>query len=117
MDIIVISNENRILHIINYGYEAHYIVYDCKLNTLTNGILESIYGSFDSYNVVESVIDNVREEIAFNSPFIYLYGHETDYLLRLIKFEKTKKNRNILNYIVSLYDKSDFFPLRREYVY
>lgn len=117
MNIIVISNENRILHIINYGYEAHYIVYDCKLNTLFDGILECIYGSFDSYKVVESVIENVKEEIAFNSPFIYLYGHETDYLLRLISFEKTKKNKNILNYIVSLYDKSDFFPLKRDYLY
>lgn len=95
MNIVVISRENRILHIINHGYEVEYVVYNSKAEKIIDGILESTFGIFDSYKIVEQIIDLIQENISFNSPYIFMYGEETDLILRLISLEKRKKIRQL----------------------
>ncbi len=114
MNIVVISGENRILHIINYGYEVQYIVYNVKAQVINEGILESISGAFDSYKIVKEIIKLVQENVCFSSPFIYMYGDETDFILRLINHEKRKNDNSILNFIKSLANASDYFSMYRE---
>lgn len=114
MNIIVISKENRILHIINYGYEAQYVVYNSKADKIDEGFLESISGVFDSYKVVEQIVELIQENILFNSPYIYMYGNETDLILRLIDIEKRKKDRTIVNFIKSIANTRDYFTSYRE---
>jgi len=114
MNIVVISEENRILHIINYGYEVQYVVYNVKAQVINEGVLESISGIFDSYKVVREIIKLVQESITFSSPFIYMYGDETDLILRLIDQEKSKRDKSVLNFIKSLANASDYFSIYRE---
>lgn len=114
MNIVVISEENRILHIVNYGYEVQYVVYNVKAQVINEGVLESISGTFDSYKVVKEIIKLVQESISFSSPFIYMYGDETDLILRLINHEKMKQDKSILNFIKSLVKASDYFSMYRE---
>ena len=47
MNIIVISKENRILHITNFVYQAEYTLYNSKGYYLFGGVLESVYDYFN----------------------------------------------------------------------
>ena len=47
MNIIVISEENKILHILNFGYQAEYTLYNSKGYYLFGGVLESVYDYFN----------------------------------------------------------------------
>lgn len=114
MNVVVISKENKILHIVNRGYEVEYIVYNSKAERIIDGILESTYGSFDSYKVVEQIILLIQENVLFNSPYIYMYGDETDLILKLIDLEKRKKDKTIINFIKSLAKTGDYFTFYRE---
>lgn len=114
MNIVVISEEKRILHIVNRGYEVEYIVYNSRAEKIDEGFLESVSGMFDSYKIVEQIIVLIQENILFSSPYIYMYGDETDFILKLINLEKKKKDKTITNFIESLANTSDYFTSYRE---
>lgn len=110
MSIIVISKENKILHIINYGLEVEFTLYNSKGQYLHSGILESANESFDNSKVTSEIMEVIREYTNFSEPYIFLYGSNTIPLLSLIKHENNKASQKLLqNYIKSLSKKSDYF--------
>lgn len=110
MSIIVISQENKILHIINYGLEVEFTLYNCRGQYLHSGILESANEQFDNNKVVSEIIEIITEYTNFSEPYIYLYGSNTMPLLSLIKYENNKASQKLLqDYIKSLSKKSDYF--------
>lgn len=110
MSIIVISQENKILHIINYGLEVEFTLYNSKGQYLHSGILESANEAFDNSKITTEIIEIITEYTNFSEPYIFLYGSNTIPLLSLIKYENNKASQKLLqNYIKSLSKKSDYF--------
>ena len=110
MSIIAISRENKILHIINYGLEVEFTLYNSKGQYLHSGILESANESFDNNKVSFEIIRIVKEYTNFSESYIFLYGSSTVPLLSLIKYENNKVSQKLLqSYIKSLGKKSDYF--------
>lgn len=118
MNIIVISNDNKILHITNFGYQAEYNLYTSKGYYLFGGVLESVYEYFNDEKLIKEVINLIKEETEFEQPYIYLYGSNTFPLLRLIKYENNKKSsKKIVEYINSLSEKDDYFYFKERWQY
>lgn len=118
MNIIIISKENKILHITNFGYQAEYTLYNSKGYYLFGGVLESIYEYFEDEKLVKEIMNLIQGETEFNQPYIYLYGSNTFPLLRLIKYENNKKSsKKIIEYINSLSDKDDYFYFKERWQY
>lgn len=115
MDIVVISRENRILHIRNLGYSAEYYLYNSKGKLLLNSILESYSGRFNNEEILQEIIRYIKEKTFFSEPYMFLYGSNTIPLLSLIRYENNKKNNNYIEkYIKSLDKDSDYFYAQRE---
>ena len=118
MNIIVISKENRILHITNFGYQAEYTLYNSKGYYLFGGVLESVYDYFNDEKLTLEIINLIQQEIDFERPYIYLYGSNTLPLLKLIKYENNKKSsKKIVEYINSLRYKDDYFYFKERWQY
>lgn len=118
MSIIVISQENKILHIINYGLEVEFTLYNCRGQYLHSGILESANEPFDNNKVVSEIIEIITEYSHFSEPYIFLYGSNTMPLLSLIKYENNKASQKLLqDYIKSLSKKSDYFYCQESFYY
>lgn len=92
MNIIVISEDNKILHITNFGYQAEYTLYNSKGYYLFGGVLESVYEYFNDEKLTKEIMNLIQEETEFDQPYIYLYGSNTIPLLKLIKYENNKKS-------------------------
>lgn len=115
MDIVVISQENKILHIRNLGYSAEYYLYNSKGKLLSNSILESYYGRFNNEEILTEIINSIKENTSFSEPYMFLYGSNTIPLLSLIRYENNKKGNNYIEkYIRSLNTDSDYFYYQRE---
>ena len=117
-NIIVISKENKILHITNYGLQAEYTVYNCRGNYMYGGILESVYSHYNADSLIKEVIDIINELTLFSEPYIYLYDSSTLTLLSLIKQENNKYARKLLaEYIQSLAEKDNDFYYQERWIY
>lgn len=118
MNIIIISKENKILHITNFGYQAEYTLYNSKGYYLFGGVLESVYEYFNDEKLTKEVMNLIQEETEFEQPYIYLYGSNTFPLLSLIKYENNKKSsRKIIEYINTLSEKDDYFYFKERWQY
>lgn len=103
MDTLIISKQNNILHICNYGYSVDYTIYDSKGHSLDGGILESSKTIFNNQSVIKEIINMVQERFDFTEPYMYLYGEQTEGLLELIELEDYKNTHtNVDNYLASL---------------
>lgn len=110
MSIVVISKENKILHIVNYGLEVEYNLYNSKGQYLYGGILESANEYFDNEKIVDEIVALINEFVSFSKPYIYLYDSNTIPLLSLIKHENNKASKRLLQeYIKSLSKTEDYF--------
>lgn len=110
MNIVVISHENKILHIVNYGLSVEYTLYNSKGQYLHSGFLESTREQFDNEKIVAEIIEIINEFTNFSEPYIYLYGSNTVPLLSLIKYENNKVSKKLLQeYIQSLSKRNDYF--------
>ena len=118
MNIIVISKENRILHISNFGYQAEYSLYNCKGHYLYGGVLESVSNPFDDEQLIKEIINLIKEYTNFSQPYIYLFGSNTIPLLLLIKQENNRKSSGRLKeYINSLSKEDDYFYVKERWQY
>ena len=108
MNTIVISEENHILHIINYGLYAEFTLYNINGEYLHSGIMESVYENYELKDLVKLIIELIQEFVAFTEPYIFLYGSNAIPLLSLIKYENNKQN-HLKKYISSLTKKGDTF--------
>ena len=118
MNIIVISEDNKILHITNFGYQAEYTLYNSKGYYLFGGVLESVYEYFNDEKLTQEIMNLIQEEIEFEQPYIYLYGSNTIPLLKLIKYENNKKSsKKIIEYINSISGKDDYFYFKERWQY
>lgn len=96
MDTLIISNENNILHVFNKGYSVDYTIYNSKGHSLDGGVLESSNGRFETDLAIKEVINIVKENYDFNTPYMYLQGERAESLLELIEedYENMKKKIN-----------------------
>lgn len=118
MNIIIISKENRILHICNCGYQAEYSLYNCKGHYLYGGVLESVSEPFKEECLVKEIINLIKEFTSFSRPYIYLIDSETIPLLLLIKQENNNKSSGKLKeYIDSLSKEDDYFYYKEKWQY
>lgn len=114
MNFVIISKENKILHIINYGYQASYCLYNYKGSYLTSGSLESYEDLFNVKKLIDEVILIINEDYSFSSPYIFLLNEETRYILKLIAYEQTHHTYRLFSYIKELGCKdNNFFNERR----
>lgn len=114
MNIIVISQENKILHITSFGLQAEYTLYNSKGHYLYSGILESVYEAFEEEQLLKEIINLIQDYYTFSEPYIYLQGSDTVPILSLIKSENNKKSKKeLLQYIKTLSKENDYFYCER----
>lgn len=111
MDILIISNENNILHVCNQGYTVDYTIYNSKGHNMDGGVIESSKGKFENEIVIKDIISTIQNTIAFSEPYTYLSGHRAENLLELIEMEDYKNlQERINNKNLSLKDIGDIEP-------
>ena len=93
MYMLIISNENNILHIFNKGYSVDYTFYNCKGHSLDGGILESSKEKFNINDVKNEIINMFKDSIDFTEPYMFLEGERADGLLELIEMEDYKNTQ------------------------
>lgn len=107
MDMLIISNENNILHIFNKGYSVDYTFYNCKGHSLDGGILESSKGKFNINDVKNEIINMFKDSIDFTEPYMFLEGERADGLLELIEMEDYKNTQlKVDSYLSSIKNNS-----------
>lgn len=107
MDILIISNENNILHICNKGYRVDYTFYNCKGHSLDGGNLENNQEKFDTNEVKDEIINMFKYSINFSEPYMFLEGEKADGLLELIEMEDYKNTQlKVNNYLSSIKNNS-----------
>lgn len=89
-NILIISNENNIIHILNRGYSIDYTIYNSKGHSLDGGILESSNEKFNDDFAIKEVITIVKENYSFSNPYSILKGERANNLLELIEMEDYK---------------------------
>lgn len=84
MDILIVSNNEKILHISNQEDKIDYTIYDnhCKL---VDGGEFDLTEPLNNENAVRCVLEIVRDQIKFLKPYIYLPEELTNDLLELIQ--------------------------------
>lgn len=107
MDMLIISNENNILHIFNKGYSVDYTFYNCKGHSLDGGILESSKEKFNINDVKNEIINMFKDSIDFTEPYMFLEGERADGLLELIEMEDYKNTQiKVDSYLSSIKNNS-----------
>ena len=107
MDMLIISNENNILHIFNKGYSVDYTFYNCKGHSLDGGILESSKEKFNINDVKNEIINMFKDSIDFTEPYMFLEGEMADGLLELIEMEDYKNTQlKVDSYLSSIKNNS-----------
>lgn len=103
MDILIISSENNILHICNQGYTVDYTIYNSKGHNMDGGILESSKEKFEKDVAIKEIIEILKENFSFTSPYIHLSGNRAENLLELIEMEDYKNTQDkVSNYLSSV---------------
>ena len=107
MDMLIISNENNILHIFNKGYSVDYTFYNCKGHSLDGGTLESSKEKFNINDVKNEIINMFKDSIDFTEPYMFLEGERANGLLELIEMEDYKNTQlKVNNYLSSIKNNS-----------
>ena len=107
MDMLIISNENNILHIFNKGYSVDYTFYNCKVHSLDGGILESSKEKFNIKDLKNEIINMFKDSIDFTEPYMFLEGERADGLLELIEMEDYKNTQlKVDSYLSSIKNNS-----------
>ena len=107
MDMLIISNENNILHIFNKGYSVDYTFYNCKGHSLDGGILESSKEKFNINDVKNEIINMFKDSIDFTEPYMFLEGERANGLLELIEMEDYKNTQlKVDSYLSSIKNNS-----------
>lgn len=107
MYMLIISNENNILHIFNKGYSVDYTFYNCKGHSLDGGILESSKEKFNINDVKNEIINMFKDSIDFTEPYMFLEGERADGLLELIEMEDYKNTQlKVDSYLSSIKNNS-----------
>jgi len=107
MDMLIISNENNILHIFNKGYSVDYTFYNCKGHSLDGGILESSKEKFNINDVKNEIINMFKDSIDFTEPYMFLEGERAKGLLELIEMEDYKNTQlKVDSYLSSIKNNS-----------
>ena len=103
MDILVISDENNILHICNQGYTVDYTIYNCKGHSLDGGLLESSKNKFNTNDALKDIINIIQDSFNFSEPYMYLKDEQAEGLLNLIQMEDYKHMQTkVSNYLSSI---------------
>lgn len=107
MDMLIISNENNILHIFNKGYSVDYTFYNRKGHSLDGGILESSKEKFNINDVKNEIINMFKDSIDFTEPYMFLEGERANGLLELIEMEDYKNTQlKVDSYLSSIKNNS-----------
>lgn len=113
MDMLIISNENNILHIFNKGYSVDYTFYNCKGHSLDGGILESSKEKFNINDVKNEIINMFKDSIDFTEPYMFLEGERADGLLELIEMEDYKNTQLKVDSYLSSIKKNSYIEVER----
>ena len=89
MDILIISNENNILHIFNDGYKCDYTIYNSKGHNMDGGVLD-FDEKVSNKESTDEIIKMIQDRFLFNAPYTCLSGDRAQNLLELIEMEDYK---------------------------
>ena len=89
MDILIISNENNILHIFNDGYKCDYTIYNSKGHNMDGGVLD-FDEKVSNKESTDEIIKMIQDRFLFNAPYTCLSGDKAQNLLELIEMEDYK---------------------------
>lgn len=114
MDILIISQENNILHICNKGYTVDYTFYNSKGHSIDGGILESEKDKFDTKLVLFDLVKDIKNTFSFSEPFMYLENERAEGLLELIEIEELKNTRTKVDDYLHSIKKDSFNEINLE---
>lgn len=84
MDILIVSSNEKILHISNQEDKIDYTIYDNHCRSIGGGVID-LECSIDNKDAIKNVLDIVQNQPEFSEPYIYLSEEMTEDLLELIQ--------------------------------
>lgn len=114
MDTLIISSENKILHISNCGYTVDYTIYDSKGHNLDGGVLESSKDKFKTDIVIKEILEMIKDQHQFTEPYMYLKDERADGLLELIQMEDYKYSQSRVREYLNSFEEDKFNENEKE---
>lgn len=84
MDLLIVSNNEKILHISNEEDKIDYTVYDSFCQLIDGGVID-LDEPLNKENAVQCVVEMLPEQIEFSKPIMSLPEELVDDLLELIQ--------------------------------
>lgn len=84
MDILLISNNEQILHICNQEDKIDYTIYDNHCTLLDGGVID-LENAINNENAIRDVVDIIKNQFEFSEPYMYVPDETAEELLELIQ--------------------------------
>lgn len=94
MDIIIISNENNLLHLNNEDRKIDYTFYTKEGHLIDGGVLETDELPYDIIKVFNEIISSFKDNISFSKPYVFVDEENTKNLLEFIEEEDFNNLQN-----------------------